>query len=482
MVSKHNPLNAMVRNNWGGQVFAHPPGRRPITGDALGGDPRKPVQSTMDRSRDLGEFFELKVFQQKFVFVAGAQLCAQLCDEKRFAKALPPAVEALREFGGDGLFTAFNHEPNWQLAHDVLMPAFSREAMERYHPVMVSTCDDLFDYWDQGLGGEAVDVSRDMTKLTMETLSRAAFSHDFGSLSGVEPHPFVAAMVMALRTGQQKGTFQAMPGARMMRRKLDRKNAPQQAYLDNMLDDLITERRQSGVDERDLLGLMLGSKHPDTGQMLDNVNIRHQILTFLVAGHETTSGALSFALYYLSQNSAMLAAARQETEQILGADPDAVPEYRQVAKFRYLRRVLDETLRLWPTAPGFGRSPRETTTLANGVRMRPEDWAIVLLPMVHRDPQVWGSDANTFDPDRFLSENSRGRPPHTYKPFGTGERSCIGRQFAIHEAILVLARIVHRYDIEADPAYQLSVSERLTLQPERFTLKLQRRARLAVSG
>src|SRR5690625_5680198 len=128
-----------------------------------------------------------------------------MCDEKRFAKALPPAVEALREFGGDGLFTAFNHEPNWQLAHDILMPAFTREAMERYHPVMISTSDELFDYWDRGMGGERIDVSRDMTKLTMETLSRAAFSHDFGSFTGAQAHPFVTAMITALRTGQRKG-------------------------------------------------------------------------------------------------------------------------------------------------------------------------------------------------------------------------------------------------------------------------------------
>src|SRR5690625_3133962 len=121
-----------MHNDWGGQALAHPPGRRPIVGDALGGNPRKPIQSMMDRARGLGDLFEFKVFNQQFVFVAGAELCAEMCDEKRFAKALPPAVEALREFGGDGLFTAFNHEPNWQLAHDILMPAFTREAMERY--------------------------------------------------------------------------------------------------------------------------------------------------------------------------------------------------------------------------------------------------------------------------------------------------------------------------------------------------------------
>ena len=130
---------------------------------------------------------------------------------------------------------------------------------------------------------------------------------------------------------------------------------------------------------------MLHTPHPETGERLDDVNIRHQILTFLVAGHETTSGALSFALYYIAQNPEILAKAQAEVDQILGPDRDVEPTFEQVAKFRYLRRVLDEGLRLWPTAPAFARSPRETTVLSTGHTMRPEDWAIVVLPMMHRD-------------------------------------------------------------------------------------------------
>ena len=96
----------------------------------------------------------------------------------------------------------------------------------------------------------------------------------------------------------------------------------------------------------------------------------------------------------------------------------------------------------------------------------------MILPMMQRDTSVWGDNADEFDPDRFLPENSRGRQPHSYKPFGTGERSCIGRQFALHEAILVLARMLHRYDIAGDPDYELEIVERLTLMPTGFTLAL----------
>jgi cytochrome P450 len=463
-----------MRNDWSGQSFPHPAGRRPVAGDALGADPAAPLQSTMRRGKDLGPIFELKIFDQKFVFVSGAELAAELADESRFEKALSPALVALREFAGQGLFTAYNDETSWALAHDLLRPAFTKDAMRRYHPVMLAAAQELFDVWDAHEG--PVDVSADMTRLTMETISRAAFSTDFGSFTRSDPHPFIPAMIAALKAGQRKGSLASMPGAALMGRRIDKRNAHHQAYVDSLLDEIIAARRAGDDDDaHDLLGIMLHTPHPETGARLDDLNIRHQILTFLVAGHETTSGALSFALHYLAGNPDVLAAAHAEVDRILGPDPDAEPTFEQIAKLRHLRRVLDEGLRLWPTAPAFTRSPRETTTLSTGHVMRPEDWAIVVLPMVHRDPAVWGDDADQFDPDRFLPERSRGRPAQTYKPFGTGERSCIGRQFALHEAILVLARMLHRYDIAADPSYELRIAERLTLMPMGFELELTRR-------
>ncbi|MET0767537.1 MAG: cytochrome P450 [Aeromicrobium sp.] len=470
-----------MRNDWSGQRFPHPSGRRPIAGDALGADPAAPLQSTMQRAAGLGPIFELKIFDQLFVFVSGAELAAELADESRFEKALSPALVALREFAGEGLFTAYNDETSWSLAHDLLRPAFTKDAMRRYHPIMLAAAQELFDVWDAHEG--PVDVSADMTRLTMETISRTAFSTDFGSFSRTEPHPFIPAMIAALKAGQRKGTLASMPGAGLMARRIDKRNAHHQAYVDRLLDDIIAARRSGGGDDdHDLLGIMLNTPHPETGARLDDVNIRHQILTFLVAGHETTSGALSFALYYLARDPALLARAHEEVDRILGTDPDAEPVFEQVAKFRFLRRVLDEGLRLWPTAPAFTRSPRETTTLGSGHVMRPEDWAIVVLPMVHRDPAVWGDDADEFDPDRFLPERSRGRAAHTYKPFGTGERSCIGRQFALHEAILVLARLLHRYELTPDPAYELRIAERLTLMPVGFELGLARRTPAELPG
>ncbi|MFI6938665.1 cytochrome P450 [Streptomyces sp. NPDC050418] len=454
----------------------HPPRRVPVLGDILGVSPRTPVQDSVRIARDLGApLFVRKIFDKEIVFVCGAGPAADLSDEKRFAKHVGLGIEALRNLGGDGLFTAYSHEPNWQAAHDILAPAFTQSAMRTYHPVMRDMAHRLLSHWDVADG--PVDVAADMTKLTLETIARTGFGYDFGSFDRDTPHPFVTAMTGALRHAQRKTV--RLPGVgNLLARGADRRNTERLGFLTEIIDDVIRARRADGEEHTDdLLGLMLHTSHAETGRPLDEVNIRNQVITFLVAGHETTSGALSFALHHLAANPQILARARAEADAVWGPPGDEAPDpsFEQIPKLRYIRRVLDETLRLWPTAPAYGRQARADTVLDGTYAMRKGDWALVLLPALHRDPSVWGPDPEVFDPDRFEPAAVRARPAHTYKPFGTGARACIGRQFALHEAILVLGLLVHRYDLVPDPSYELQVTELLTMKPEGFTLEVRRR-------
>ncbi|MBC9715165.1 cytochrome P450 [Streptomyces sp. TRM66268-LWL] len=458
------------------RLIPHPPRRVPVLGDVLGVSPRTPVQDSVRIARELGApLFVRKIFGKEIVFVCGAGPAADLSDERRFAKHVGLGIEALRRLGGDGLFTAYSDEPNWQAAHDILAPAFTQASMRGYHPVMRDMAHRLLTHWDAAAA--PVDVAADMTKLTLETIARTGFGYDFGSFERTEPHPFVTAMTGALRHAQQQTV--RLPGlGNLLARGADRRNAERLTYLTEIIDDVIRARRSAGEDRTDdLLGLMLHTRHPETGNPLDEVNIRNQVITFLVAGHETTSGALSFALYYLARHPEVLARARAEVDAVWGppGEEPPAPAFEQIPKLRYIRRVLDEALRLWPTAPAYGRQAREDTVLDGKYAMRKGDWALVLLPALHRDPTVWGPDPESFDPDRFDPAAVRARPAHTYKPWGTGARACIGRQFALHEAILVLGLLVHRYDLAADPSYDLKVTELLTMKPEGFELEVRRR-------
>jgi cytochrome P450 len=453
----------------------HPPRRIPVLGDILSVSPRTPVQHSLQLSRELGPIFKRKFLHREIVFVSGADLVADLADESRFAKHVGLGVENLRTMGGDGLFTAYNSEPNWRRAHDILQPAFALGSMRSYHPTMLEVARELISSWDSHADGTPVDVSADMTRLTLETIGRTGFGYRFGSFRQREPHPFVHAMVRSLRYAQRKN-FQLPVIGPLRDRDAARQDEADIAYMNELVDEVIRARKETGdTSTHDLLGLMLNQPHPESGESLDAVNIRHQVITFLVAGHETTSGALSFALYYLASNPDALAKAQAEVDRMWGDVEQPDPTFKEVTKLRYVRRVLDEALRLWPTAPGFSREALTDVVLGGRYAMRRGDWVIVLIPGLHRDTTVWGPDPDAFDPDRFAPGRAKERPAHSYKPFGTGERACIGRQFAVHEATLVLGLLLHRYDLRPDPDYRLRVTELLTLKPEGFTLEVRRR-------
>lgn len=327
----------------------HPPHRLPLLGDVVGASRRTPVQDSVRMARQLGPIFRRRTFGREFVFTWGAGLVADLADESRFAKHVGLGVANLRPLAGDGLFTAYNHEPNWQLAHDVLAPGFSREAMAGYHPMMLSVAARLTEHWDRAAAdGRWVDVPGDMTKLTLETIARTGFGHGFGSFERARPHPFVTAMVGTLSHAQRLNNVPP-PLAPLLLRRANRRNAEDIARLGHIVDAVVRRRRADGHADGDLLDRMLETAHPDTGERLSAENVRRQVITFLVAGHETTSGALSFALHYLSLHPDVADRARAEVDRVWG-DTDT-PAYEQVARLRYVRRVLDESLRLWPTAP-----------------------------------------------------------------------------------------------------------------------------------
>ncbi|GJF17111.1 cytochrome P450 [Mycolicibacterium cyprinidarum] len=447
-------------------ALPHPRRRIPVLGDLLAFRAETPSQSMMDLVA-LGPVFEFRFLGARYVVAAGADAVAEVNDEKRFCKYVGPDIEALRILGGDGLFTAYNDEPNWQKAHDVLMPAFSQQAMRRYHSIMFDVADELTARWDdRAARDETVDVSADATRTTLETIGRCAAGHPFGCFESEAPHPFVEHMVAGLKGSDRVGVLRQSFLPNFVAKSAERRVGQHAEKLHAIADEIIAERIRDGLGHHDdLLELMLVSD-------LELPNIRFQLINFLVAGHETTSGALSFALYFLSQHPDAVAKVRAEVAEVWGEE--ARPGFEQVAKLRYVRRVFDEALRLQPTVPGYYRAAREDTVLAGVHPMRKGDWVLALTMTPHRDPR-WGPDPDAFDPDRFAPENVKGRPAGLYKPFGTGPRSCIGRQFALHEAVLLLAVLLRRYDVIADPDYRLQVAERLTLMPKDFRLQLRRR-------
>ncbi|MDA1477357.1 bifunctional cytochrome P450/NADPH--P450 reductase [Bacillus changyiensis] len=432
-------------------------------------DKGKPTQSLWKIAAEMGPIFQFKFSGTDVVFISNCELASEVCDESRFAKNLSKGLQKVRAFAGDGLFTSWTEEPNWRKAHNILLPSFSQRAMKGYHSLMLDIAMQLIQKWSRLNENESIDVPEDMTRLTLDTIGLCGFNYRFNSFYREKMHPFIISMVRGLNESMRQMKRLALQDQLMFktRRNFNRDIELMFSYV----DQIIAERKQNADKTgNDLLSLMLHAKDPETGEKLDDKNIRYQMITFLIAGHETTSGLLSFALYLLLKHPDILKKAYDEADRVL---TDLQPSYQQVKQLKYIRMILNESLRLWPTAPGFSLYAKEETVIGGKYLIPKGQNVTVLAPVLHRDQSVWGKDVEAFRPERF--EQMENIPPHAYKPFGNGQRACIGMQFALHEATMVLGLIFQHFELNDYSNYQLKVKESLTIKPEGFTMRVKPR-------
>jgi cytochrome P450 / NADPH-cytochrome P450 reductase len=451
------------------------PPTKPVVGNMLSLDSSAPVQNLARLAKELGPIFWLDMMGAPLVVVSGHDLVDELSDEKRFDKAVRGPLRRVRAVAGDGLFTADTTEPNWSKAHNILLQPFGNRAMQSYHPSMVDIADQLVKKWERLNGDEEIDVVHDMTALTLDTIGLCGFDYRFNSFYRRDYHPFVESLVRSLETIMM---IRGLPMENLWMQKRRRDLAGDVAFMNKMVDDIVAERRknaEAAQDKKDMLGAMMTGVDRSTGEQLDDVNIRYQINTFLIAGHETTSGLLSCTLYALLKHPDVLKKAYEEVDRVLGPDLDAKPTYQQVTQLTYITQILKEALRLWPPAPAYGISPLKDETIGGKYTLKKNTFVTVLVLALHRDPSVWGPNPDAFDPENFNREAEAARPVNAWKPFGNGQRACIGRGFAMHEAALAIGMILQRFKLIDVNRYQMVLKETLTIKPDGFKIKVRPR-------
>ena len=419
-----------------------------------------------------GDIYRLNILGRKIVVVSNQEIVNYLCDESKFDKKVSEPLIELRHAGGDGLFTAHTSEPNWKLAHKILMPAFGPQTIREMFPTMMDICSQLILRWER-FAGEEIDVPDNLTRLTLDTIALCSFNYRFNSFYQEKMHRFVDAMVHVLEESArrvQRFSFQNTLMVRSSKRFFD-----DIAYLHNLCDEIVKQRRENPNEINDLLNRMINGKDSETGYQLSNENIRYQMITFLVAGHETTSGLLSFTLYYLLKNPEALEKARAEVDQFNEITVDVL------GKMKYIDAVLKETLRLQPTAPIFGlQSKTDKNILPGGYEVNRDDTILVLLHEVHRDSRVWDRP-DEFLPERMLNGGFENLPPNSWKPFGNGQRACIGRPFAWQESLLSIVLILKHFHMElVDHSYDLRLKQTLTIKPTGFKIRVRSRQQLSI--
>ena len=452
----------------------HPP-TKPVVGNMLSLDSSAPVQNLTRLAKELGPIFWLDMMGAPLVIVSGHDLVDELSDEKRFDKAVRGPLRRVRAVAGDGLFTADTTEPNWSKAHNILLQPFGNRAMQSYHPSMVDIAEQLVKKWERLNADEEIEVVHDMTALTLDTIGLCGFDYRFNSFYRRDYHPFVASLVRSLETIMM---IRGLPLENLWMQKRRRDLAADVAFMNKMVDEIVAERRRSAAgsdDRKDLLAAMMTGVDRVTGEQLDDVNIRYQINTFLIAGHETTSGLLSCTLYALLKHPEVLKKAYEEVDRVFGPDVNAKPTFQQVTQLTYITQVLKEALRLWPPAPAYGIAPFADEVIGGDYRLKKNIFITVLVLALHRDPSVWGPNPDAFDPENFSREAEAARPVNAWKPFGNGQRACIGRGFAMHEAALAIGMILQRFRLIDVHRYQMHLKETLTIKPEGFRIKVRPR-------
>src|SRR5438876_33916 len=452
----------------------HPP-KKPVVGNMLSLDSSAPVQNLARLAKELGPIFWLDMMGAPIVIVSGHDLVDELSDEKRFDKAVRGPLRRVRAVAGDGLFTADTTEPNWSKAHNILMQPFGNRAMTSYHPSMVDIAEQLVKKWDRLNADDEIDVVHDMTALTLDTIGLCGFDYRFNSFYRRDYHPFVESLVRSLETIMM---IRGLPMENLWMQKRRRDLAADVTFMNKMVDEIVAERRgnaEAAEGKKDMLGAMMTGVDRSTGEQLDDVNIRYQINTFLIAGHETTSGLLSCTLYALLKHPDVLKKAYEEVDRVLGPDIDARPTYQQVTQLTYITQILKEALRLWPPAPAYGISPLKDETIGGKYKLKKNTFVLVLTLALHRDPSVWGPNPDAFDPENFSREAEAKRPINAWKPVGNGQRACIGRGFAMHEAALAIRLTLQRFKLIDHNRYQMVLKETLTIKPDGFKIKVRPR-------
>lgn len=292
---------------------------------------------------------------------------------------------------------------------------------------------------------ETVEILDWTTKLTFETIGRIGFGYDFGLLDSRDapPHPFIEAMAYCLKEAvtriQQPQVVKHLPLDKNRRFETSIK------LMNDTVDQVIADRK-SGPDagnlQKDLLGFMLNARDEHNLGLSDE-NIRYQVVTFLIAGHDTTANTLAWTLYELSRNPDVEAKVLQEIANV-GIRHDAIPTTEQVSNLKYIHQVLKETLRRYPPVRMLGKYCKKDCIVPGGYRIRAGTHVGIHLMAMHLNPKVY-PDPFRYDPDRWTPEEEQKRSRFAWLPFSTGPRACIGQAFALQEAKIVLAMWLHRF-------------------------------------
>lgn len=359
---------------------------------------------------------------------------------------------ALSAVTGRGLLTSDGEF--WFRQRRMIQPGFNRQHIHNFGPAITAAVARMLERWQPWAQNDAVvDLDAEMMRTTLEIVGQALFSLDLSQ----EAQALTRAVITCLDHIMYGARHVSLPDSIPTPRNLRFKRAL--AELDRAVYDIIEGRRGS-PPRGDLLDLLMSHLDEPGENAMTLQQVRDEIITLLIAGHETVASALTWAGYLVATHPVVEARLRSELDEALGG---RLPTLDDLPKLSYTRMVFDEALRMYPPAWLITRKAIEADEVPGGI-IPAGALVIIGTSAIHHHPAYW-PEPDTFDPQRFNPEKSAGRPRYTYIPFGGGPRLCIGNHFALMEAPLILAGIFQRYRLELIPGHKVEPDPLVTIRP-----------------
>jgi cytochrome P450 len=364
-----------------------------------------------------------------------------------------PLYDRLRDSLGNGLLTS--EDAFWLRQRRLAQPAFHRQRLMAMADAMVDCTEQTLDRWEGvAARGETIDLVEETMALTQAIIVRTMFSTDLGAAAEIvnRTWPIINRRIGETFWSTKLETSLPLPANRRFWRAL--------GELEAVVYRIIADRRRTGRDEADLLSMFLSARDEETGETMTDRQLRNEVMTMLLAGHETTSLALAWTYYLLAQHPEIERSIADEVDRAVGGGRLSFAHLDRLAG---TRRVIEESLRLYPPAWGFSRQAVADDEIG-GYRVARGSLVFLIPFVIHRRPRLW-PDPERFDPDRFTPDREAARPRFAYIPFGGGPRGCIGNQFAMVEAQLIVAAVSRRYRISVVPGQTIRPEPLITLRP-----------------
>jgi cytochrome P450 len=375
-------------------------------------------------------------------------------NNKNYTKS--DAYLGVQLFLGNGLL---NSEGDfWRRQRKLAQPAFHKQRLALLVERMNRATLDMLQRWEAHMTAQPLNISQETMQLTLEIVSEALFSSDVKK--------YIQSISSALNiiidyAYKSISSYIKIPLKYPTPSNVKFKKAVNQ--IDSVVYEMINRRKHAQVgDHLDLLGMLMEAQDEETGEKMNSKQLRDEVTTIFMAGHETTANALAWAFYLIAQYPKVAKKMRIEVIQVLGKD--GLPTYENVRELKYILQVIHETLRLYPPAWVVGRKTIESDLIDK--YPLPANSAILISPYaVHRNPAYW-ENPNEFNPDNFLPEQEKKRPTYAYFPFGGGPRLCIGNNFALMEMQIILALAVRQFDFHLVSEQEILPEPTITLRPK----------------